>query len=390
LLISTTVFGFQCLVTSQGSRVALVIGNGNYSGVDKLVNAPHDAEDIAEVLRNYDFVVLEYQDLTHLQMRKALQCFEKTLSTNAIGLFFYAGHGVQVNSQNYLLPVDFSIQASIANKLQWLQQRATTVNSILQIFSEQKSRTNIIILDACRNNPYQANSRGLSDNNALRGLARVSDKQGLAKIFAPAGSFIAFATEPENTSSDGLGRNGLFTEKLLKHLRNPELEITRVFNYTRADVISASNGSQIPWPEMSMIEDFYFSTKPVLSNSRKMHPHVSKTSNTLPVERKDIRLTGQINDYLVKGETFLYELGRPDKAIIYFDKALALNHQNAEVYYQLGISYMELFEYAEAIQHFKQAIKYQPNYPAAYQHLANSFAALGDENKAAFYQQHYQ
>lgn len=219
-------------------RIALVIGNSHYHG-DYLPNAEHDAEDIAKVLRQYGFTVIHKQDLQREQMDNAIIDFVRRLNNNSIGLFYYAGHGMQIDQRNYLIPIGATIHSA-------KQAKYRTVNAqwVVDEMNEAGTRISIVILDACRNNPF-------------RSLFRSSD--GLATMHAHGGTIISFATAPGKKASDGAKRNGLYTEHLLEAIQTSGLTIEQVFKQAATEVERASGGKQQPWRSSSLTgQDFCF------------------------------------------------------------------------------------------------------------------------------------
>jgi formylglycine-generating enzyme required for sulfatase activity/uncharacterized caspase-like protein len=219
-------------------RVALVIGNGAYKNVGHLANPGNDARDMDKVLRKIGFEVIEKIDASHREMETAVGAFGKKLARSEIGLFFYAGHGMQIAGNNYLIPVD-------ANPTSESDVRFESVNAgrILGKMEEADNKLNLVILDACRNNPFKRSFR--------------SSTKGLARMDAPAGSLIAYATGPGSVAADGDGRNGLFTGELLKYLARPDLDVRRVFDRTGLAVIRESGKQQIPWTSSTPLPEFY-------------------------------------------------------------------------------------------------------------------------------------
>lgn len=219
-------------------RTALVIGNSKYD-IKSLRNPVNDARAMADALRKLNFQVIALEDATHAKMDQALNAFSNAIQGGGVALVFYAGHGVQVKDANYLLPInnrDINSDADLPFKAMKLEQ-------ILARLEEAKSRVNIVILDACRDNPLASMRSG---------------KGGLAVVDAPAGTVIAFATAPGKTAADGIGNNGLYTSHLLKQLSIPNQKIEDVLKNTRKAVATASNKEQIPWDSSSLTGDFYF------------------------------------------------------------------------------------------------------------------------------------
>ncbi len=231
---------------SEVKRLALIIGNSNYQSITPLANPKNDAELMGSILKQLDFETMVFTDLGKDDMIKKIREFGSRLSeTKAVGLFFYAGHGLQVDGDNYLVPVNAEI-----SKKQDVEFECVNLKRLLGEIDYAGNDLNIIILDACRNNPF-ANMRAINDG-------------GLAAINAPKGTFIAFATAPGSVASDGqpgqAGQpgNGLYTSQLAKHIAEPNATIEEVFKKTRTDVYNMSNKEQVPWENSSIFGDFYF------------------------------------------------------------------------------------------------------------------------------------
>jgi hypothetical protein len=227
---------------TQGKRVALVIGNAKYK-FNPLNNPVNDATDMAASLRSVGFDVIEVKDATLKQMREATRRFADKLEVSDVGLVYYSGHGIEVKGTNYLIPVN----ADIRREYEVVDQAFDASNLLRMMESLQgsvKKRVNILIVDACRNNDLPKSWR--STNN------------GLARMDAPAGSFISFATAPGQVASDGNGRNSPYTKHLLNALKQPNVPIEQVFKQVRRNVMDETGGEQVPWENSSMIGDFYF------------------------------------------------------------------------------------------------------------------------------------
>ena len=220
-------------------RVALIIGNTKYMEAP-LKNAGNDAKAIADVLQQMGFQVNLKLDAGRNEMIEAIRGFSGQLAKQKpVGLFYYAGHGAQLAWRNYLVPVDAEIE-----KLEDMQTRAVGLGLLLEGLVKAGNPMNVIILDACRDNPF-----------GTRVLAR---QKGLSQFDAPPGSLLAYATSPGNTAADGEGANGLYTEHLLREIRVPEAKIEDVLKRVRLNVRRRSNGQQIPWESTSLEDDFYF------------------------------------------------------------------------------------------------------------------------------------
>lgn len=224
-------------------RVALVIGNGKYLNAGELGNPANDARLMADTLRQVGFEVIERIDADQKIMKRAIKDFGDALNAagnDAVGLFYYAGHGVQVGRTNYLIPVNVDIKDEGDVEIE-----AVSADVVQRNMAFAGNRMNIIIMDACRNNPFKRSFR--------------SAAQGLAKMEATAGTLIAYATAPGAVAADGKGRNSPYTEALSRALRIPGIAVERVFKEVRNQVVSVTNGQQVPWESSSLTgADFFF------------------------------------------------------------------------------------------------------------------------------------
>ena len=228
-------------VPGKIKRTALVIGNGNYR-VDPLRNSGRDAIDVASTLRELGFTVILKHDLSLKEMEAVVDAFHVELNKGAVGLFYYAGHGVQVDGRNYLVPTDASINSESDIKYECLD-----AGRVLGKMEDAGNGMNIVILDACRNNPFARSFR-----SGVRGLARMD---------APTGSIVAYSTAPGSVAADGAGQNGVYTKHLLHHMKTPGLDISDIFLLTRKGVIGETKGKQVPWESSSLTDYFYFMGK---------------------------------------------------------------------------------------------------------------------------------
>jgi hypothetical protein len=219
-------------------RHALVIGNSAYRTLP-LVNPVNDARAIAQTLEKLGFRVTQLENSSQSAMYEAIRSFGDSLKSGGVGLFYYAGHGVQIKGHNYLLPVD-----SVIDREDEVAYKAVDAQQILDKMESAKNPLNIVILDACRNNPFARSSR--------------SAAVGLAPMDAPVGSLIAFATAPGAEASDGKGKHGVYTQQLLQYMTQPGLKVEDVFKRARLGVRQATSGKQIPWENTSLEGDFYF------------------------------------------------------------------------------------------------------------------------------------
>jgi hypothetical protein len=223
-------------------RLALVIGNGAYKDAP-LPNPVNDAADMAKALEASGFTVMKRENASLREMHLALREFGDRLGRQSTGLVYFAGHGLQVRGRNYLLPVD----ADIAREDE-VAFSALDVAAVMEKLDSAKNPVNIVILDACRNNPF--------------GTRLTTQAKGLAPIDAPPGTFIAFATAPGSTAADGTGRNGLYTQHLVREIARPGAAIEEVFKAVRAGVRRDSRSAQVPWESTSLESAFAFQDAP--------------------------------------------------------------------------------------------------------------------------------
>jgi uncharacterized caspase-like protein len=234
-------------------RTALVIGNSAYQK-SPLVNPVNDAQAMAASLGSLGFTVTKIENASKGQMADAIRKFGDTIKLGGVGLFYFAGHGVQVNGENFLIPVDDDIQEKNQVATKGIEAKV-----VLQAMGNAKNRLNVVILDACRNNPFAQNvSRALVPTGNTDGRARSDSASGLAPMEALVGTLIAFATAPESVAADGSGKNGVYTENLLRNISEPGLRIEDVFKRTRFAVRQETSGRQVPWENTSLEGDFYF------------------------------------------------------------------------------------------------------------------------------------
>ena len=243
-------------------RVALVIGNAAYENA-ALKNPVNDARAMKEALEFCGFRVIALENADYRKMREGLREFGNRIAKGGVGLFYYAGHGMQVKGKNYLIPVGADIQQEDE-----IPGVALDVDQVLAKLETARNRLNIVILDACRDNPFARSFRSAS--------------QGLAPLDAPTGTFIAFATAPGRSAADGVSGNGLYTEQLLSVIRIPGLKLEDAFKRVLTGVRRASRDRQIPWTASSIEGDFYF--RPGTGQSSSAVPEAGPASLPVPVE----------------------------------------------------------------------------------------------------------
>jgi len=250
-------------------RVALVIGNGAYPTA-ALKNPVNDAKDMAASLQRLGFEVVLLTNANQQQMDSSVREFGLKLRQGGAGLFYYAGHGLQVGGENYLVPVNANIQTESD-----VRYTCLPAGMVLGKMEDARNDLNIIILDACRNNPFARSFR--------------SAEQGLAKMDAPTGSLISYATAPGSVASDGTGKNGLFTQHLLKNMATPNLSVEEMFKRVRQSVVADTNRKQVPWEASSLIGQFFFSGSSSEPQPLKPPAAAEAPKSPAPATRMDLK-----------------------------------------------------------------------------------------------------
>ena len=332
-------------------KYALVIGNGAYANISRLNNPVNDANDITDVLSGLGFTVDTVLDGSLDQMESAIIRLKNRLSVsgNAYGFIFYAGHGVQFNGENYLIPVDANIQSE-----SFLRQRTVSVSSMLDELNYAGNKLNIVVLDACRDNPFSWN------RSASRGLATVTNQ--------PADSIIMYSTAPGSIASDGIGHNGLFTGYLLEHLKTPDLEVTEVFRRTMGDVSRASDNTQRPWLHTGFPGTAYLGTRPAAAEQT-----TSSEAGALSAF--------QAKDYLDQGISF-FDKGNYDLAIRAFGEAIMLDPRYSPAYSYRARAYNVKGDYERALSDANEAIFIDSNNAMGFFARAHVYIEKEDYDRA--------
>ena len=224
----------------KAPKMALVVGNSRYKDAPELKNPANDAKEIGETLKAAGFEVNTLLDTGREQLVGAIRDYVQAMEQKkAVGLFYFAGHGVQLAWRNYMLPIDAAI-----DKIDDVGQQSVDIARLMEGLTRAGNPMNVIILDACRENPFGKDVR--------------VEQKGLSQMDAPTHSILAYATSPGNVASDGDGANGLYTENLLREMKVQEAKIEDVFKRVRLSVRRKTNGAQIPWESTSLEEDFWF------------------------------------------------------------------------------------------------------------------------------------
>ncbi len=363
---------FHLPAQPAGKRLALIIGNSAYEHGGALKNPVNDARAMAAALQSVGFEVIRYENQTLAGMKKAINEFGLKLRDYEVGLFYYAGHGIQHKGLNYMIPVEADLQAA-----EQIEFDCVAADRVLAYMETASSKVNIIILDACRNNPFE---RSWSRNTAGSGLALMN---------APKGTFIAYATAPGRVASDGESANGLYTSILLKYLNDPALTIEQVFKKVRTEVTEKSAGQQIPWETTSLTGgDFYFApkTSPVTTtnpvtpatdadralqfysagmnryNEQKFQEAITEFSRSIQLNPLDFQA------FLWRGHS-KYSLGYAEgkineplleEAILDYTRVIELDPANSDAYFYRANSKKLLKKLNEAIPDFTLAARYDP------------------------------
>ena len=236
----------QPATTTKMPRLALIIGNGSYKEFNQLSNPVNDATDMANVLVQLGFEVIVKTNATKKMMTEAVQLFGNKLAQyGGVGLFYFSGHGVQYEGNNYLIPLTTNIKNDAD-----IEFEALNANRVLEYMQQANNGINIVILDACRNSFYTSNVKGSG--------------KGLARMDSPSGSLIAYATAPNETAyGDESSRNSIYTKHLLTVLRSkPYLSITDLFTEVTGRVTEETQDQQVPWQSASLTQRFSFAIVP--------------------------------------------------------------------------------------------------------------------------------
>jgi uncharacterized caspase-like protein len=306
-----------------GRRTALVIGNNSYVKARPLNNAVHDATDMSEALKRVQFDVTAVLDADLISVRKALREFCSRMHDGDVALFFYAGHGVQLDAENYLVPVDFDPARGEAG----MKAGCLAASEAGGAIQRSAAATGIFVLDACRNNPFHTG---------------VAPPSGLALMDVGLGSYIALSTAPGRTASDNPSeRNGLFTKYLLREITRPGQSIEQTLSNVKRQVFEESNQKQRPWLHSDLIAEFFF-------------------------VGLDIQMRPSSSTALIENGRRRFEAKQYEAAKQAFEQAVRIDPENAFIYNALGATYAQMRQWSIATGLFAKAIEIKPNYAAAY------------------------
>ncbi len=371
-------FAFVISVVSNAfaapTRRALVIGNDSYSG-NNLQNARNDARAVSQSLTSLGYATTLTLDADRVGLSRAMDDFVNTITPGDTAVLYYAGHGLQVQGENYLVPVDFHVNDEADVKLQ-----GYALGTVLEKLTLHGATTQVIILDACRDNPF---------------LSSRSTRGGWAGVATSAGTFLAFGTSPGSTASDDPGDNhGLFTKSLLKYMATSPLDVEQMFQQVRQDVIHSSNGHQVPWTASSLIGSMHMIPQgdagaPVLtgllsSNSDASERRVRSLNRSFDAAAAS---AAPSNDVSMTQETLL--LGQATSqlrgfkfsdAISTLQTVLSLDPRCALAFRLLGLAFHLAGRSTDAVQSLDKAIQLNSADPIAYTYRCLVLADQGDSS----------
>jgi tetratricopeptide (TPR) repeat protein len=366
---------------ASGRRKALVIGNNAYSKAHELKNAVHDAGDVGEVLKRSGFEVASLMDANEARLKDTIARFTAGIGGGDVALLFYSGHGVQIGGENYLIPVDIDPKLGESRVKAACQAASHPQQSI----EKAGARLNIVVLDACRNNPFGSG---------------LTSPRGLALMEGGLGTYIALATGPGQVADDNPAeRNGLFSKHLLREFVVPGQSLDAVFKKVKEQVYAASGGQQRPWLHADMIGDFYPQAAgapappppadlSILDQAKKQFQNGQFEEAAQSFERARRGHPDDPFPYNALGVTFT-RMGRWSQAVDMFSRAIELKPDYAAAYYNRGIAYQNAGRYELAVQDFSWAVDQEPFDPLlvdmrgrAYFSLLDYDHALEDFNRA--------
>jgi tetratricopeptide (TPR) repeat protein len=349
--------------------MALVIGNNNYRKTRPLHNADHDASDLAVTLQQLQFDVTKVVDVDLISLRKSVERFSSVLQDGDTVFFFYSGHGLQVNDENYLVPVDFDVARGEAA----VTSTCFRAYEAQDAFQKSGAGTSIFVLDACRDNPFRG-------GQAARGLAMMD---------ASLGAYIGLATGPGQTASDNSReRNGLFTKFLLREIMRSGQSLDQVFTNVKKEVFEASNQQQRPWLHSDIIGEFYFqggmrpSSAGLLLETGKRQFQAKQFDEARKSFEQAMRVDPE-NPYIYNalGATYT-QLQQWSIATGLFAKAIELKPDYASAYFNRGITYQNAGRYELAVQDFSWAVDEEPYDPLALDLRGKTYLSLLDYQNA--------
>lgn len=345
-------------------RIALVIGNADYKNIKKLYNSTDDATDVAAKLRSLGFEVTLGTNLNKSEMREKIRAFtEKLKEQNAVGLFYFAGHGVSIKGENYFLPIDIDSRSEDE-----VDDDAVKLTFLMDKLKIAKNPLNIIVLDACRNNPFSDTWTSSRDLIIERGLSKPPSFPGM---------FIFYSASPGSIADDGkpFNRNSPFTDAFLNYISIPNISLDEFATSVAKDVLSKTNNAQFPWKEGMNITNFSFVGKKLdapITNSQASQALLNFTT-FIPVPEKNVKRADQISQL---GEELRKKEDCP-LAIKNFTEAITLNPDSEYYYSRRGECYRMLGQFDKAIEDLDEAIRRNPQSDFAYASRGSAYWQKG-------------
>ena len=368
ILLITTSFCYS----QEEKRLALVIGNADYEkGV--LKNPVNDAKLIAKALDSLGFEVLEYYNLTtQRQLKKAILEFGAKRDSANVGFVYYAGHGVQVNNENYLLPTqeEYTSQTEVI-------EYAVSVQSVLRALKSDSNQVNILVLDACRDNPFESN---WNKTRSLKG-------DGLAKIPPPTGSLIAFSTDSGQTAADGEDNNSIYSLSLYKNMLLEDTSLDQVFRNVRADVLKQTNGNQRPVEATQLTgqtfylnpgnyDDEFKAVALILEQETELTDALNILAPIINNKPENLRAQELLAESYIALENF-------SKALDTYDILIELDPNNTKYFRQKGFCYASINDLDKALEDYNKAVSVEPKNSINYEKRGDFYSDyLNDYDKA--------
>ena len=348
-------FFFMCMLLLVCSsfavareRVALVIGNAAYPQQDVLTNPVHDAKAVAKVLQQLHFDVTLVTDANGEQMQDAIESFGEKLRKDKEAVFYYSGHGVQYNGDNYLIPVDAMSRILVPKHLPTF---CRTLDYVVQLMVGKGSDMNIVMVDACRNNPFKSLFKDIGAEKGLASLSRKAD-----------GTLISYATAPGEKALNGTGGNSPYAKRLVELMMKPNMSVEMMFKELRSKVKSDTDGEQTPWMEASLGGEFYFNPVQINDNPTLLSANSAVSASALGG-------SGMLEGKFVQIRSGEFTMGSP---------AGEVGHQNDETQHQVKVSDFYMSKYELTVGEFRKFVE-------ATRYSADSRSLIGQENHPVVY-----
>ncbi|GHT85531.1 hypothetical protein FACS1894137_09920 [Spirochaetia bacterium] len=365
LLAVLALFPLSSLPAQSGNsaaKYALVIGNSKYQKIETLLNPEKDANDVAAKLQRLGYDTTIRVNMGNAEMGRVIAEYIQKLNShsNSEGFFWYAGHGIQIKNENYLLPVDIDAKDTVD-----IEYGSYPLNRLIQSFEETaRNRVNVVVLDACRNNPFR--NLGGANRSLSRGLSVVKN--------LPPDLFILFSTSAGDVAADGeRGRNSPFAEAFMKHMESSD-DFSIVMRRVAQETLRLTDYKQRPYHEGSILKTDYYSLNPGARVTDRDQPSV--TTGAAPANTNQDAVL-----HYEKGNAS-YNRGDYDMAIADYTEAIRLDPNYANAYYNRGVAYENKKDYDRAIGDYTQAIRINPNYAVAYNNRGGVYVDKKDYDRA--------